>query len=192
MARLLPSQALRKLRALYSRMDNAYVQAAEGLGLQCEGCLDNCCTTYFHHHTRIEWAYLWQGVDALREEERRAALERAEEYMGRSAAALSRGEKPREMCPLNKAGKCMVYAHRLMICRLHGVPNGFRLPDGRVRTFPGCVRSQSLIRNMEHPPLLDRTPFYRDLAQLETAFCGGSRVEKVDMPLAQMLRLGRP
>ena len=71
--KLLPTQAFRKLAAMYADMQDAYVRHAQALGLTCDNCPDNCCTSYFQHHTRIEWAYLLQGLSEL-PPERRAAF----------------------------------------------------------------------------------------------------------------------
>lgn len=60
--KLLPAQAFRKLAALYAEMQDAYSAHAQAMGLTCDRCEDNCCTSYFQHHTRIEWAYLLRGL----------------------------------------------------------------------------------------------------------------------------------
>jgi hypothetical protein len=93
------------------------------------------------------------------------------------------------MCPLNEDGRCQLYEYRLMICRLHGVPNSFVMPDGKKVNFPGCFRCQALCSDLKEVPVLDRTRFYRDLASLEMTFLQ-SRSEalpKVNLTLAQML-----
>jgi len=98
------------------------------------------------------------------------------------------------MCPLNEKGLCQLYAHRLMICRMHGVPNRFVRPDGKAMRFPGCARCQGLYANLDEVPLLDRTPFYRDLASLEMAVMKskGNPLPKVRLTLAEMLIQGPP
>ena len=155
------------LAELYRRMEEAYALEAEKLGLSCDGCADNCCTSYFLHYTRVEWAYLHQGLDLCPPEKRRAFEERAARYVARSAPYLEKGRPPKIMCPLNEDGRCVLYAHRMMICRLHGVPNFFEKPDGSVLRFPGCVRCQGLYTDLDSVDLMDRTPFYRKLAALE-------------------------
>ena len=62
MKKLTPKACYRKLAALYTRMADAYADAAGRIGLSCAGCADNCCHSYFQHHTYVEWAYLWQGL----------------------------------------------------------------------------------------------------------------------------------
>ncbi len=188
------SAVFRKLKALYGRMDAAYDQAARGLGLSCQGCGDNCCTSFFQHHTYVEWAYLWQGLRKLEDERRETFLARAREYVEASRASLSQGRRPRIMCPLNEDGLCGLYEHRLMICRLHGVPNRMVTPKGEVKTFPGCYRSQELAQGMDFPPVVDRTPLYRELAALEMALLGrrAGRLPRVDHTLAQLMVMGPP
>lgn len=189
------SRALTRLADLYRQMDEAYAQAAQRLGLSCEGCADNCCTSHFQHHTHVEWAYLWEGMTALPEAQRQRYLGRARRAVAEAQAALARGERPEVMCPLNDAGRCGLYGHRLMICRLHGVPNLLRRPDGRVLTFPGCWKSQALCAKRDDVPLLDRTPLYLRLAEVERSFVGAARLRrlpKVDLTLAEMLVAGPP
>jgi hypothetical protein len=175
-------------------MDATYDRVAGQMGLSCEACPDNCCRTHFQHHTYIEWAYLWRGLHACPEDRREAYIARAEECVEQSRIPLERGERPRIMCPLNEEGWCGLYAYRLMICRMHGVPNAVTMPDGRRRSFPGCHRSQNISRNMTEVPVLDRTRFYVRLAELERAFLGSRRsvLPKVDMTLAEMLIQGPP
>jgi hypothetical protein len=164
------------------------------LGLSCSGCPDNCCTSYFQHHTYVEWAYLWQGLRKLEQARREAFLDRARNYAENAGAQLAQGLRPRLMCPLNEDGLCGLYGHRLMICRLHGVPNRMVRPDGRVIAFPGCFKAQELARDRDDLSVLDRTPLYRELATLEMALVGRrtGRLPKVDYTLAQMMVLGPP
>ena len=193
--KLLPAQAFRKLAARYADMQDAYVRHAQALGLTCDNCPDNCCTSYFQHHTRIEWAYLLQGLSELTPERRAEYERRARAYVLESRDALSRGERPHIMCPLNDEGRCGVYAHRLMICRLHGVPNRLRYPNGRTVDFPGCFRSQELCSATESFPVLDRTALYTRLMELEVQFVGPGRIRslpRVDLTLAEMIVQGAP
>ncbi len=184
---------LRRLAALYGKMEQAYADAAGSLGLSCDGCARNCCVSYFQHHTYLEWLYLFEGLNALDEGTRTAFLDRARAYEEESRAALSRGETPSAMCPVNVDGRCGLYAHRLMICRLHGVPNVL-LTGGGVREFPGCWRSQELCAEKPGFTLMDRTPLYKELAALEMELLGPKRgrLPRVDMTLAQMLLAGPP
>lgn len=181
----------RRLAALYQKMAQAFAQAAPE-GFTCEGCAQNCCVSYFQHHTHVEWHYLWEGLNALSEDKRALYVQRARDYVLKTSEALSRGEVPSEMCPLNDEGKCGVYEHRMMICRMYGVPN-FLLGRSGLRDFPGCPACMELIGGREHERV-DRTGLYRELAQLELDFLGSRRNQapKVDMTLAEMILAGPP
>ncbi len=197
-----PKAAFRKLAAIYTRMVDSYADAAQGIGLNCEGCTDNCCYSFFQHHTYIEWAYLWEGLNRLPEKRRALFIKRSEEYVEQARFALQRGERPHIMCPLNLGdegeGRCGLYEHRLMICRMHGVPNIMKRPDGRGVDFPGCWRCQELTTGMQKQqteiPVVDRTPLYSDLARLEMEFVGPKLrgLPKVDHTIAEMIVLGPP
>lgn len=193
--KLLPAQAFRKLAVLYEDMQTEYSRYAGALGLTCDNCRQNCCTSYFQHHTRIEWAYLLHGLSLLPEGTRIAYERRAGEYVRDAREAMTRGERPHIMCPLNDDGRCGVYMHRLMICRLHGVPNRLRYPNGRTVEFPGCYRSQDLCAQSESFPVLDRTALYTRLLELEMQFVGPKKIRtlpRVDLTLAEMIVLGAP
>jgi hypothetical protein len=143
----------------------------------------------------VEWAYLWKGMNTLSQADRDKFLDRARAYVTRVRLDLAAGKRPHIMCPLNEDGLCGLYAYRLMICRMHGVPNSITAPNGSSRTFPGCFKSQELIRTMPSPPILDRTPLYIRLVQLEQAFVGVKRLKtlpRVNMTLAEMLVQGPP
>lgn len=193
--KLLPAQAFRKLAALYADMQTSYEQHAQLLRLTCAACVDNCCTSYFQHHTYIEWAYLLQGLQKLPQARRQEYQQRAQDYVNKVEALLEQGQQPRVMCPLNDEGRCGLYEYRLMICRLHGVPNRLRYPNGRVMEFPGCYRSQDLCANLEKIPVFDRTPLYTRLLELEIQFVGPNKIRalpRVDLTLAQMIIHGPP
>ena len=193
--RLLPAQAFRKLAVLYADMQSRYSEYAQALGLTCDTCPQNCCTSFFQHHTRIEWAYLLHGLSELPTNRRAEYEKRSRLYVRDATDALARGEKPSIMCPLNDDGRCGVYAHRLMICRLHGVPNRLRYPDGRTADFPGCFRSQELCAGQDSFPVLDRTALYTRLMELEVQFVGPRQIRalpRVDLTLAEMIVRGNP
>lgn len=175
-------------------MEEAYDQEANTIGLSCIGCPDNCCNSYFQHHTYIEWAYLWQGIRSHPGPKQQQFVDKAGEYVAKSEAALAQGVKPRIMCPLNDNGICQLYEHRLMICRMHGVPNSLVMPDGRRIHFPGCFRCQELCSDREEVHFLDRTGFYRELASLEIAFAksGSKALPRVSLTIAEMIVKGPP
>lgn len=193
--KLLPTQAFRKLGALYTQMQDSYSQYAQLLGLTCQDCTDNCCTSYFQHHTYIEWAYLFQGLKTLPAAQQASYEQRAKTYVRTVDDLLAQGQRPSIMCPLNDDGRCGLYSHRLMICRLHGVPNSLQYPNGQKQEFPGCYRSQELCSSLEQIPVLDRTPLYTRLMELEIQFVGPKKIRtlpRVDLTLAQMIVHGPP
>ena len=189
-----------RLDALYRRMEAAYSLCASEAGLTCDGCAENCCTSFFQHHTYVEWAFLWRGLQSLPEARLQAIRLRADEYVAQARERLAAGALPTAMCPLNHEGLCSLYSHRLMICRLHGTRNTFTLPDGRQQIFPGCGRFAGLPCSVASPiegeasncPSLDRTPFYKELAALEMEFLrkAWQRMPRVDITIAEMIVRG--
>lgn len=195
-AKLSPEQEkiLDKLGQLYTEMQQAYERVASKLGLSCETCTQNCCTSYFQHHTYLEWAYLWRGLQQCSAERRKEFQARAREYLQKTQDLLQRGVRPHIMCPLNEQGWCTLYPYRLMICRLHGVPNQVVMPNQQLKRFPGCQQSQKLTADLENPPILDRTTFYTSLARLENELlCTvNHRLPRIKLTLAEMICQGRP
>lgn len=180
--------AFRKLEAIYRDMQRGYDLCAGPLDFTCAHCPRNCCTSYFQHHTHIEWAFLHKGVQALPEAQREALMDRARAYEDQASLSLARGETPDAMCPINVDGLCTLYGHRLMICRLHGVRHRLAGPSG-TKDFPGCWRFEEAAETADRIPVLDRTPLYRRLAELEMAYLGGKarRLPRVSLTLARML-----
>jgi len=194
----LPADLTVQLAELYAEMENRYAEVAADMRFSCAGCPDNCCDSYFQHHTYIEWAYLWTGLKCLPAAELDEIMARAASYIKQSALMLSRGKLPDIMCPLNRDGLCRLYSHRLMICRLHGVPATLTRPDGRILHFPGCFRCQELVKQKKgagnNLPSLERVDLYKRLAELEMSLLGGRRqaVPKVKLTLAHLLIQGPP
>jgi len=191
---VLKPEFARRVAELYHDMETAYDQTAKALDFSCAGCPDNCCDSYFLHHTYTEWAYLWQGLNTLDESQLQNISEKAVNYVIESEAALARGERPIIMCPLNADGLCALYTHRLMICRLHGVPATFTRPDGQKLDFPGCFRCQEHVTTDSSVTPLDRTQFFRRLVELEIGLLGHRRMTapKVKLTIAQMIVKGPP
>ncbi len=179
-----------RLGQLYQTMAKAF-DDARPQGFTCEGCAQNCCVSYFQHHTYIEWRYLWEGLNALPQDVRDRYVERARDNVVQVNQALSRGEIPKVMCPVNDDGRCGVYEHRLMICRLYGVPN-MLLGRSGLKHYPGCPVCMKLTG--PEPARVDRTPLYRELATLEMEFLGSRRGQapRVDMTLSEMILAGPP
>ena len=147
-------------------MDRQYTEAAKHYGFFCEGCEDNCCLTRFHHHTFLEYLCISEGYNALASETREEVREKAEKVCEAVARADRERVSTRIICPLNAEGLCILYAHRPMICRLHGISHELHQPDGKIIRGPGC---ETFTRQAEgkKPFRFDRTPFYMEMAHLE-------------------------
>jgi len=120
--------------------------------------------------------------------------QKAEKYARECKEALAKGKRPIIMCPLNKDGLCALYSHRLMICRLHGVPSVFTRPDKQKISFPGCFRCQEHTEADTVVSPLDRTQFFRRMVDLEMGLLGQKRMSlpKVKLTIAQMIVKGPP
>lgn len=180
-------EPLQALAALYAEMEAAYDQVATLLDFSCQGCTDNCCDSYFQHHTYIEWAFLREGLRALPAERQSAYQRRARLALDQYQEALAQGHRPQVMCPINDNGRCGLYQHRLLICRLHGVPASLTNPHGQEHRFPGCFRCQEVTAGRPNVTTMDRTRFFKSMVGLEQAFLGGRSLPRLKMTLAEML-----
>lgn len=158
-----------RLRDLYQEMDSAYSALANQAGFSCTGCDGaKCCTVDLMLHTFIEKLYLRRGFNVL---EPSLQLE----VLGRCKTVLrAKQEDPygyayrTAVCVLNFDGRCRLYEHRPMICRLSGVPHFIRKPDGQKVLGPACERFRAEVASdMPDDAELDRTDFYRRLAEIE-------------------------
>lgn len=181
------STPLAELATLYAEIETAYDHVATLLEFSCRECPDNCCDSYFQHHTYIEWAYLKEGFLALPAERQARYQERAQAALALYQEALERGERPQVMCPVNDEGRCGLYQHRLLICRLHGVPASHTSPNGQQHQFPGCFRCQELTQGLANVTTMDRTRFFKSMVSLEQAFLQGRQLPRVRMTLAEMI-----
>ncbi|MBN2560327.1 MAG: YkgJ family cysteine cluster protein [Phycisphaerae bacterium] len=173
---------LRQLDALYRRMDRAYADMAEAIGLVCEGCEDTCCLTHFHHHTVVEWLHLSRGLELASPGLRRQLIDRAQALAGEGD-----GDGP-GVCPLYEGGQCALYEHRPLICRLHGLPWTLKQGRNAGELRPGCHRAAQCLASRDSQPILDRTPFYLEMASLE---CRAreltGREDRINMTVAEMI-----
>ena len=192
---LLSEDILRRLQQIYEELGQEYDKVAGQLNFSCAGCPDNCCDSYFLHHTYAEWAYLqlgFQELDSARQEE---VLAKSRDYIRQCRKAEGEGKRPQPMCPLNERGRCILYEHRMLVCRTHGVPAAMTRPDGRVLRFPGCFRCQEIVDGLDaSPPSVERTPMLRRLALLENELLENRRhlLPRVKMTIAEMIEKGPP
>lgn len=177
-----------RLVQVFRDMDDAYERAAEQCGFACRGCEDNCCQTRFHHHTLLEYLAIYMGFQQLTAPEKASAKAKAAAAFRAYARADAAGKKIRVWCPLNRDGRCRVYALRPMICRLHGIPHALHSPGGGIVRGPGCGQFD-LQRQNGAEAFLDRTPLYRAMATLEKEFRGflGAN-DKLKLTIAEMVR----
>ena len=194
---VLPDNLIERLEEIYQKLQDEYDRVARDLRFSCNGCPDNCCDSYFLHHTYLEWAFLWIGFRRLEAHRQEAILDRARAWLTQCEKALAIGTRPQVMCPLNSNGMCMLYEHRLLVCRTHGVPAKMTRPDGRELQFPGCFRCQEIVveeYRAQQVPYVARTPLLHALAALENQLLGGERFlfPKVKMTIAEMLVKGPP
>ena len=158
--------ALKRLEDLYARMDKEYERLSGLYGLTCDGCGDNCCTQRFHHHTVAEYLYLLEGLKAADPGLQETILRRARVVVESYSHELQAGEIFRLMCPVNFNGLCALYKWRPMICRLHGLPHYFIMPDGARKAGGGCPKISGEEKDAPCHSM-DRTPFYGGLAGIE-------------------------
>ncbi len=170
---------LEELGHLFSRMDGGYDDAARQAGFHCSGCDNNCCRSLFYHYTMVEYLYLLKGFSKL-------STQAQKRIMARVKSPEHETDR-RPLCPANEKERCLLYPYRPMICRLHGIPHFLSRPDGARVEGPGCdayYRSNT----GENRHLLDRTPFYREMAALEAEIRGKTGFSgKIKMTVAEIL-----
>lgn len=178
---------LDELSRLYERMDGAYRQFTVQTGFICQGCEDNCCQTRFHHHTLAELVYLRTGLAQLPDARQRKIRERADKAEHEATRCQVEGMPLWIMCPLNEKDKCVLYEYRPMICRMHGVPHELHRPDGVRQVGPGCDEFYNQCGTPDGLRM-DRTPYYRDMAQLEGRLRRQTGYgQKIKLTVAQMI-----
>ena len=190
---LLPPELSQEISEIYQALQEDYEKIADQIPLTCRDCPDNCCDSYFLHHTYSEWAFLWEGLRQLDNETLDRVTERAKEYVRKSSDVLAARQRPQIMCPLNEEGLCVLYQHRMLVCRMHGIPATLTRPDGQSMRFPGCFRCQEIVdenyTEETDAPAMDRTLLFRRLAALETRLMGERRhlYPRVKKTIADMI-----
>ena len=158
---------LDRLERIFAAMDRQYAEAAKHYGFDCNGCQDNCCRTRFHHHTYLEYLYIHAGLNQLSLQSQRELQSKAAMVCRETANADEKAMPVRLMCPLNFDGRCTLYRHRPMICRLHGISHELRKPGQNAIRRPGCGMFDLQCSDKRYLKF-DRTPFYFDMAKLES------------------------
>ena len=170
---------------LYRKMDHAWDSIAQTYSFACTGCEDNCCQSLFYHHTHIERAFLLNGFHRLDPEKQKQIRRNAKAYCDQTFAGGNTTQSFRLICPVNEAGRCLLYPYRPMICRLHGLPHEVCRPGSEPVKGPGCDAGR--FDEKKYTPF-DRTSFYREMAQIEMAFRQQNRLnQKVKLTVAQII-----
>ncbi|MCP4669737.1 MAG: hypothetical protein GY857_00395 [Desulfobacula sp.] len=170
---------------LFDSMDKTWNQIAASYSFQCNGCEDNCCKSLFFHHTYIEKAYLIHGFNGLDKSRQAVILNRAHNYCNKTFNQPGTSKSQKINCPVNENGLCILYQFRPMICRLHGLPHELTRPGFNRVKSPGC--NAGLFNDKPYIKF-DRTPFYREMAQIESLFCRTmNKTGRIKESIAQML-----
>ena len=176
-----------RLEKIYAAMDHAYNSVAGHYDFTCDRCRDNCCRTRFYHHTIIEYTYIIEGLKTLTPDKQNEVKSRAITVVDKTTGAEDKAAPVRLMCPLNFDELCIVYPHRPMICRLHGLPHELSKPGQKTIYGPGCGTFDRRCGHMGYFEF-DRTPFYLELAQLEQVVKQALGItEKFKMTVAEMI-----
>ena len=149
-------------------MDKAFDKAASHYGFQCNGCEDNCCKSFFYHHTFIEKDFLLSKANDFAHDKKVALKKSAELYLNSVFSENNKKEK-RPLCPLNKEGLCILYNQRPMICRLHGIPHHLNIPGREIQENPGCDAGTSFFNATTYYSF-DRIPYYKEMTEIEIEY----------------------
>lgn len=164
------TELIPRLVELYGQMDVAYSEASRQAGFSCDGCDGiKCCTVDLIVHTFAEMLYLRRGFSALDEAFRLEIKNRLRDILEAKAADPLGGSYRDAVCVLNFEGKCILYDYRPMICRLAGIPHIISRPNSTQTKSVGCQRFENDIRPAFPHILIDRTFFYKKMAEIEIA-----------------------
>ncbi len=161
-------ELLPRLKLLNGAIDSMYVNTVSQTGFTCSGCDGvKCCTVDLILHTYVEMMYLRRGFSSLESKLKQRAADRASAMASLKSLDPWGDDYRNSVCALNLDGKCILYEHRPMICRLAGVRHLIRRPDGLTHESNGCHRFETEIRAFHPEAIIDRTPFYKDMAKIE-------------------------
>ncbi|MEI6134915.1 MAG: hypothetical protein WCP72_08060 [Desulfomonile sp.] len=156
-----------RLKELYEQIDYIYRKAAVQSAFSCYGCDGaKCCTVDLIVHTFAEMLYMRRGLGALNRPTRLEIKKRSKQVVELKRLD-SLGEYRNAICAANFDGKCKIYDYRPMICRLAGIPHFIDKPNSTRVFGPGCDRFELNACDNISVEKIDRTPFYRKLAELE-------------------------
>ncbi len=172
-------------------MDKAYDKTASHYGFKCNGCEDNCCKSFFYHHTYIEKDYLLNKANKFSRDKKVSLKKQAEQYLKAIALNIQDTKNEKPLCPLNKKDKCILYNQRPMICRLHGVPHHLNIPGREIKQNPGCDAGKPFFDSKDYYSF-DRIPYYKEMAKIEKEYRevfskSGVKSAKIKQTIAHML-----
>ena len=171
-----------RLKELYKEMDVVYKEASFQAGFNCEGCDGTkCCTVDLVVHTFAEMLYMRRGVRAL-DQTTKLEIEHRCGQIVELKQLDSLGDPYRNsVCAANIGGRCAIYDYRPMICRLAGIPHFIDNPNKNRIFGTGCPRFETDIRHNKPEIQIDRTMFYRRMAELELEmiYMRGARTKRL-------------
>lgn len=177
-----------RLKELYKEIDATYNDVSFQVGFSCEGCDGTkCCTVDLIVHTFAEMLYMRRGLCALNQDIRSQIIERSQRI-----AELKRrdsiGDPYRNsVCSANFEGRCALYEYRPMICRLAGIPHFIDRPDDTRILGTGCTRYESRVLENNPNVKIDRTSFYRQMAEIEIEMIKTMRKRTPSLSIAEIL-----
>ena len=171
-----------RLKELYNEMDVIYKEASFQAGFNCEGCDGTkCCTVDLIVHTFSEMLYMRRGVRALDEPTKLKIEQRSRQIVELKRLDPAGDPYRNSVCAANFAGRCAIYEYRPMICRLAGIPHFIDNPNKNRISGTGCHRFETDIGHNRPELRIDRTPFYRRMAdlELEMIYMRGKRTKRL-------------
>ena len=177
-----------RLKKLYEQIDFVYRKMATQSEFSCEGCDGaKCCTVDLIVHTFAEMLYMRRGLGALSPSKRLEINKRSKQIVDLKHLD-SRGQLYRDsVCAANFEGKCGIYEYRPMICRLAGVPHFIDKPGGERIFGTGCARFEDSRARKNYVEKIDRTPFYKKLAELEIEAVNAQGRRTKSLTIAEIL-----
>jgi len=180
---------IQEIENLYIFMDKEYEKVSLLYNFTCIGCENNCCQTLFYHYTNIEKLYIIHGFKLLTNDQQTKILDVSYKYSDLITKSEKWENRPKNMCPLNEADKCILYKYRPMICRLHGIPHELRKGRNPPVFSPGCNFFHENVLSSENKYYpFDRTQIYIKMSQLENMFKLKNKIHnKIKMTVADMI-----
>ncbi|MCX5872578.1 MAG: hypothetical protein NTY51_04980 [Deltaproteobacteria bacterium] len=177
-----------RLKELYEEIDATYNDVSFQVGFNCEGCDGTkCCTVDLIVHTFAEMLYMRRGLRALNQDVRFQIIERSQKITELKRLDSNGDPYRNAVCAANFEGKCALYEYRPMICRLAGIAHFIDRPDDKRILGTGCVRYEGGVRENNPNARIDRTPFYRLMAEIEIEMIKTMKKRTPSLTIAEIL-----